>query len=204
MTAFTLEQWLFIARDDPVLELKFRLQSAETVEQIRACVENGVEIAINELVKNRQHKQNKSEDELTVEIASLLSMLGIKATHDTAYGGHTDLCVELRLGFLWLGEAKIWTGSSWAFKGVRQLVTRYSTGMPNQNHGGIILYFYNEKAGDLMGKWKDNLSKLTNLTKSSEDINDVSFRSTHNHPSVGRDYTIRHFGIPLFWKPNDG
>ena len=84
MTAFTLEQWLFIARDDPVFQLKIRLQSAETAEQLRHCVEAGIEIVINEFVKNRQNKQNKSEDELTVEIAYLLSMLGVKATHDTA------------------------------------------------------------------------------------------------------------------------
>lgn len=159
--------------------------------------------AISEIVKYRQFKQNLSEDQLTVELASALTLMGIPTSHDPAYGGHTDLAIEMRLGFLWMGEAKIWRGSSWAFKGLRQLVTRYSTGMPDQTHGGLILYYYNQNAAILMSSWRDRLIALAKLTAETEIINSISFRSAHNHPAVGQNYHVRHFGVPLFWKPDD-
>jgi len=130
-------------------------------------------------------------------------MNGIPAQHDVKIGGHTDISVAMRDDFLWIAEAKHWKGQAWIFKGFRQLLTRYATGMPGQDHGAIIIYFLQEGPADLMGKWKSALSRRAKLTGMIEEVDELRFNSAHPHRGTGRTFNVKHFGVPLFFQPED-
>lgn len=199
----TLRDMLNRAHNNTAFDVQLRMQSAETHEQILKQLERALEMAINLLVKNRKYKQGQSEDALTTDIVSLLNMNGIPAYHDVKIGGHTDISVEMRNNFLWIGEAKHWTGKSWVFKGFRQLMTRYATGLPGQDQGAIIIYFEQQDAAALLGKWRASLASLTKITGEILEVNDLQFNSAHPHKGTGRTFDIKHYGVPLYWKPED-
>ena len=133
----------------------------------------------------------------------MLNMNGIPAYHDVKIGGHTDISVEMRDGFLWIAEAKHWTGKSWVFKGFRQLMTRYATGLLGQDQGAILIYFEQEKPSDLLAKWRTALDGLTELTGDIEEVNELQFNSSHPHKGTGRTFHVKHYAIPLYWNPED-
>lgn len=203
MKKFTLEQWLLLADVNPGLKFQMSLQAADSAEELRSIVEDATDSVINEIVKHRQFKQDLSEDELTAELVGGLSLLGIPAVHGSEIGGRTDVSASMRFGFIWIAEAKLWKGGSWAYKGFRQLLTRYATGMPNQDHGALILYFDQPSVTALMEKWRETLERRTTITSDTERLSTVSFRTRHAHPALGADFAVRHFAVPLFWKPDD-
>lgn len=135
----TLHDMLHRAHSNPAHDIQLRIQSAETHAQILEQLERALKLAINHLVKNRKYKQASCEDALNTDLVSMLSMNGIPAKHDVKIGGHTDISIEIRDDFLWIAEAKHWRGQTWIFKGFRQLMTRYATGMPGQDHGAVII-----------------------------------------------------------------
>ena len=199
----TLRDLLNRAYHNTPADIQLRLSAATTQKEFLEQIERAVDWSISRLVQGRKHHQDMSEDQRTVAIVDMLGAMGIQAKHDAEIGGHTDISIELRDGFLWLAEAKNWTGCSWIFKGYRQLMTRYSTGMPNQDQGAIIIYFEQEGASTLMSKWKKSLGDRVTFTAETSDISEVAFRTTHNHRGVGRSYHVKHLGVPLYWNPED-
>jgi hypothetical protein len=199
----TLRDLLNRAHQNTPLEIQLRLQAAETHEDMLKQLERALGLAMSNLVRSRKYKQGLSEDQRTVEIVSLLQMAGFPAFHDVKIGGHTDISVEMRDGFLWIGDAKNWTGQSWIFKGFRQLMTRYATGLPGQNNGAIIIYFDQERAGELLGKWEASLGRLWKLTGAIEKVNGLQFYSAHLHKGTGETFHVKHYAVPLYWKPED-
>lgn len=200
----TLRDMLNRAYNNTAYDVQLRMQSADTHEEILKQLERALALAIGHLVKNRKYKQDQSEDALTTDLISMLSMNGIPAFHDVKIGGHTDISVEMRNGFLWIGEAKHWTGKSWVFKGFRQLMTRYATGLPGQDNGAILIYFEQDKPSVLLKKWRTSLGKLTELTGDIAEVDDLQFNSAHPHKGTGRTFNVKHYGIPLYWNPEDG
>lgn len=199
----TLHDMLHRAYDNPAHDIQLRIQSAETHAQILEQLERALRLAINHLIRNRKYKQGSCEDALNTDIVAMLSMNGIPAQHDVKIGGHTDISVALRDDFLWIAEAKHWKGQAWIFKGFRQLLTRYATGMPGQDHGAIIIYFLQEGPAGLMGKWKSALSRRAKLTGLIEEVHELQFNSSHPHRGTGRTFNVKHFGVPLFFQPED-
>lgn len=199
----TLRDMLNRAYNNTAYDVQLRMQSAGTHEEILKQLERALALAIGHLVKNRKYKQDQSEDALTTDLISMLSMNGIPAFHDVKIGGHTDISVEMRNGFLWIGEAKHWTGKSWVFKGFRQLMTRYATGLPGQDNGAIIIYFEQDKPSELLKKWRTSLGKLTELTGDIAEVDELQFNSSHPHKGTGRTFNVKHYGIPLYWNPED-
>jgi hypothetical protein len=202
--SITLHDMLNRAHNNTAYEVQLRMQSARTHEQILLQLERALDLAIGLLVQNRKYKQGFEEDALNINIVEMLSMNGIPARHDVKIGGHTDISVEMRDGFMWIAEAKHWRGQTWVFKGFRQLLTRYATGMPGQDTGAVIVYFEQETPAALMSKWKDALKRRTVLTGDIEDVNELRFNSAHPHRGTGRTYCVKHYGVPLFFKPEDG
>lgn len=202
-TDITLRDMLNRAYNNTAYDVQLRMQSADTHEEILKQLERALTMAIGHLVRNRKYKQGQSEDALTTDLVSMLNMNGIPAFHDVKIGGHTDISVEMRDGFLWIGEAKHWTGKSWVFKGFRQLMTRYATGLPNQDNGAIIIYFEKEKPSELLTKWRTSLGKLSELTGDIREVNELQFNSAHPHKGTGRTFNVKHYGVPLFWNPED-
>lgn len=85
--------------------------------------------------------------------------MGFDASHDTQYGGHCDIVVEGKDDFLWIAEAKIDTSNTWIFQGFTQLDTRYSTGMPGQDIGEILIYCRRPNATGVLESWLSYLAK---------------------------------------------
>jgi len=199
----TLRDLLNRAHNNTPLEIQLRLQAAETHEEILKQLDRALILVIGQLVRNRKYKQNLSEDQRTVELVSMLQMAGFPAYHDVKIGGHTDISIEMRDGFLWIGEAKNWSGKSWIFKGFRQLMTRYATGLPGQNNGAIIVYFDEENANELFSKWEKALAGCWKLTGNIKNVNRLQFNSAHPHKGTGETFYVRHYAVPLYWNPED-
>jgi len=199
----TLRDLLNRAHNNTAHDVQLRMQSATTHAEMLVQLERALNLAIGFLVQNRKYKQESCEDALNTDIVAMLGMNGIPARHDVKIGGHTDISVEMRDGFLWVAEAKHWKGQTWIFKGFRQLLTRYATGMPGQDHGAIIIYFVQEAAAALMEKWKPAMARRGVLMDAIEDVHELQFNSAHSHKGTDRTFNIKHYGVPLFYGPED-
>nr|WP_294841213.1 hypothetical protein [uncultured Methylotenera sp.] len=144
----------------------------------------------------------QTEDSLTHHLINPLRQLGYAITHDTFKNGHVDINVE-RNSYVWLGEAKIYTSYAKLIDGYKQLTTRYSTGEPHQNHGGIVIYHYQPNANATMQNWRTKLIEYDNNIQISEcpTRTGLCFYSANAHLASGLDYKIRHMPIMLFNKP---
>lgn len=202
-TELTFRDLLNRARALPTGDMQLRLMAAENNAEYLAQVERALTVAISELVANRKYKQDTSEDGRTVQIVSMLRMAGLNAIHDAKIGGHTDISIRLGDNFLWIGEAKNWRGSAWAFKGFRQLLTRYATGLDGQENGAIILYIEESNATGLLKKWRLNLEKLATALHRVADVTNLRFTSIHTHAGAGTPFTVRHLAVPLYFDPDD-
>jgi len=130
--------------------------------------------------------------------------MGFQASHDTDVGGHCDVVVSGRENFLWLGEAKTHKDYDWLYKGFQQLCTRYSTGLPGQDYGGMLIYCYGQNVLEVMRRWRTRLSgERPDLRIEECKGNPLNFRSIHLHDVSGLPYTVRHVPILLYFKPED-
>lgn len=100
ITDVTLETQLAWARDNKPKDISLRMDAAETPAEILVQLERGMDWAISRLVASRKHQQKASEDLRTIQIIDMLQGMGIPARHDEEYGGHADISVSLRDGFL--------------------------------------------------------------------------------------------------------
>lgn len=170
------------------------------------AVQRAVDFACNWLVEHRNRmKEEYGEDWLTIQVCGQLNSSGIQTAHDAAVGGHCDVVVRAKEGFLWLAEAKKHSSYAWLDKGFKQLSTRYSTGNPGQDHGGILIYCFVQDAKSMLEKWKDELvTRNADVTTSDdEDGNPLAFQSIHKHESSGLNFYVRHKAVTLYWDPKD-
>lgn len=169
------------------------------------AVQKAIDFACNELEQHKHKKQGLGEDAITLEICSMLNMLGFQATHDTDVGGHCDIVIKGIDLFLWLAEAKEHSNYGWLDKGFKQLSTRYSTGVLGQDHGEILIYCYTANAQLMLDKWRAELQARNSdvKTKGASCGNPLVFDSIHKHASSGLDFNIRHKALALNWNPKD-
>ena len=169
------------------------------------CVNRAIDYIAQSMAKTPQHRQNMSEDALTIEFVNTLKAIGMQAGHDTQYGGHCDIVIEGRDDFLWIGEAKIHSSYDWLFKGFQHLDTRYSTGSYGQDHGWMIIYIKGTRIDNVMAEWGKRLVVLrpdVSIVPSSG--NDSIMNTEHTHQRTGRKFNIRHIPVSLYFKPEDG
>ncbi|SLN41761.1 hypothetical protein ROJ8625_02008 [Roseivivax jejudonensis] len=169
------------------------------------AVQRSVDFACNRLIRHRDLKQADSENSLSVQVCDMLTSSGIKATHDAAVGGHCDILVEGKDDFLWLAEAKKHNDYSWLDKGFQQLSTRYSTGVPGQDHGEVLIYCKVKDAKAMLNKWREELVvRNPEVNTSDGPCTDLLFfLSNHKHESSGLDFKVRHKVVSLHWEPKD-
>jgi hypothetical protein len=105
-----------------------------------------------------------------------------------------------------LAEAKMHEAYAWLDKGFKQLSTRYSTGVPGQDHGEVIIYCFNRDAKAMMDKWREELTTRNPevATKASKCGSPLLFLSSHKHDASGLDFHVRHKAVALYWSPQDG
>lgn len=165
------------------------------------------------ILQDSSNYQIKSEDRLTIEIVSMLSCMYYDAAHDNNSKGHVDIIVK-KDTYRWIGEAKVFSSSyQWLFKGVSQLMTRYTSGTKGQTETALLIYFFDEKVKDKMHIWKDKLKERSDDPKFKEGIGlkgidcsvdtSLQFISQHIHISSQLEMRIRHIPILLYHNPLD-
>jgi hypothetical protein len=146
----------------------------------------------------------QGEDQLTVSLILQLKKMGFAASHDATSGGHCDIVITEFGGFLWLGEAKKITGKQMVKirEGYDQLMDRYSTGLPHQDRGSLVLFCNAPRIDEILTAWKSELSGSYKEV-SIEEYDDVGiwFSSSQPHEKTGRKYTVRHKPISLYFAP---
>ena len=192
-----------LARDGTPTAAQLHYIAASTHGDRLSALRELVDYCCNELEKYRHLKKNLSEDQLTIEIVSNLSLLGIEADHDPQHGGHCDIVVKGRDRFIWIAEAKTHSSYVWLDKGFKQLTTRYSTGVPGQDNGEILIYCKASNAKVKLDKWHRELLKRNDGISVRSDPNGdpLAFWSVHKHKGSGMDFTTRHKIVCLHHEP---
>ncbi|WP_415184294.1 hypothetical protein [Phaeovulum sp.] len=146
-----------------------------------------------------------SEDALTIQIVSMLTMLSIPAAHDTENGGHCDILIKSKHRFKWIGEAKLYTSYVKLHNGFLQLSTRYGVAQEGADRGEIIIYHTKENSKQTLINWKNHLveHKLAELIEGADfsDSGQLSFRTRHACVSTGCNFFVRHRIVPLYFEP---
>jgi len=158
--------------------------------------------------------QQKDEDLLTVQLVHMLRFSKYDASHDTNVRGHVDIVVK-KNDFRWLAEAKVFSTSyEWLFKGMTQLISRYSTGSHEQNKGALIVYFFVQSVKTRMESWREKLrDEYSNQTLFVKEIGlnsvtdlhsqKLTFQSDHTHPISELSFIVDHFPVMLYHQPLD-
>lgn len=186
-------------------EIRFRWLFADTNPVRRVIVEDAIDAIATEFSETPHHRSNRDEDGLTIDVVTSLKQMGFYATHDEDIGGHCDIVVRGKDSFLWLAEAKIHRAYDWLTKGYKQITTRYSTGMPGQDAGALLIYCKAANVKDIMDKWREHFgghfkdAEIRDCEKSP-----LAFVSTCTHPRSGLPFRIRHIPISVWHDPKDG
>lgn len=188
------------------VEVALMLLMAQNHQDMLKAVQRGVDYACSELKQQKQSKQKHSEDQLNIDITSMLRMAGFQATHETMVGGHTDICVSGKNDFLWIAEGKKHNAYDWLDKGFQQLSTRYSTGEPGQDNGEVLIYCFVSDATTRLNIWRQRLiEKNSHVTAVDSPCGSpLKFCSSHEHASSGQPFYVRHNIVSLYWNPQDG
>lgn len=214
---------------NPKIRQKLLTPDPKDYQDFLSMLYDDIDLIIKKLSKDKniyhqgmKDNSENGEDLINTTICNMLEMRGWTARHDTSINGHADIVVEV-LGepYQWIGEGKIHSSNSYVHKGLKQLLHRYSTGVDNENAGGILIYV--NRTGktqlDLLKGWKrylygKNNTKNVIINNSkipySPVISDrdcskqsLAFFTTHKHPSTGLNYDIRHMIIDFRYEPKD-
>lgn len=180
--------------------IAFDMYTATSFEGQQRVIERAVDYSCRFLQENKHLKYNLSEDQLTVDIIGQLRAMSFDADHDTQVGGHVDILVRGKNGFLWLAESKKHGAYDWLFSGLSQLRDRYSTGVAGQDTGDLIIFCTNRDALGVMNTWYEKLGESdSEIILDNAEIDELVFRSTHKHEGSGRNVRVRHKMVVLWW-----
>ncbi|WGD29403.1 hypothetical protein AncyloWKF20_16740 [Ancylobacter sp. WKF20] len=200
----TLRDLKLMASQSTPAQIVLDLLCADSPSKQLSCVERGIDYAVQEMIKVPQLYQGMTEDQLTNSMMNFLSGLGLNPTHDTQIGGHCDIVIQLRGGFLWIGESKIHGSYDWLLKGFNQIDTRYSTGMPGQDSGDLIIFIFQQRIDHVIEKWVEKLqSERTDVTINHCQTDPNRRISTHLHQRTGLPFRVRHIPVSLYFSPRD-
>jgi hypothetical protein len=185
--------------------IQLSMPFATSHEERRKLVEEAIDWIAQEMTKTCHLRQDKSEDEISIDFVSMLKAMGFQAAHDTQYGGHCDIIVEAKDDFLWIAEAKLHSSYAWLEKGMAQLSTRYSTGLEGQDCGEILVYTYSPRLDKIMLEWGNRLKgSVDGIDVEVVDTDIMTFLSVHVHEKTGRPFRVRHKGVTLHFTPTAG
>jgi hypothetical protein len=178
------------------------LMTAETEEEFEKAFDSILEKAIRHLETNSRNFSPLSEEALTAVLAGTMMFTGLTVSQETNSNGHVDLTFEVPYPRLRrkLGEAKIYKGCAYHFKGLRQLVGRYSTGR-EEGRGIMMVYVQKSNIAGLMQKLSECMDKENPIeqagTTTPHEFMRWAFISAHRHSS-GEPLEIGHFGCNLY------
>jgi hypothetical protein len=145
------------------------------------------------------------EDQLTHDLLLPLIGMAFDVTHSTNVGGNCDIVVTGHSSYLWLGEAKVFSSYGKLLGGYRQLADRYSTGLPNQDHGAVIVYMVTHgNAKNRMQEWEEYLKvSETGVKTTRTKERPLEFSSVQDHQGTGLPIYVQHVPVVLFHVPTD-
>lgn len=194
-----------VIRGKPELEIIFGLLNVASYSEFVTYINRAVDLVLRKMAQNPELLSSKGEDELTIYVVHMLQIMSIDAGHDTKTGGHVDIRVKGPNDYVWLAEAKKFSGSySWLLKGFQQLNTRYSTGLPGHDSGGILIYSDQPRIDRLMTRWQEKLTDFDpGIQIEGCPLDEMAFVSSHPHERTGRPYKVRHIPLSLYFEPKD-
>lgn len=148
-------------------------------------------------------KEDRGEDEISMQIVQMLNAAGISAVHDQHVNGHCDIIVNHENGFRWLGEAKVHKDYGWLEDGFLQLSTRYGTALVGKDHGELIIYHRGGASTTVLDEWKTRLTSAHDMVSVTEDkiTTELFFRTEHKCANSGCLFYVRHTIVPLQHDP---
>src|SRR5262249_36571844 len=177
------------------------LITAKSTPEFEKAFDGLLERAVSGLEQNKQKFDKLDEDGLSSALALALSMPGLTVTRETNSNGHVDLtieadhCIPARKK---LGEAKIYNGPAYHFKGLEQLLGRYSTG--REGRGLIIVYFRKPNIAGLVQNLRKQMDAdlpCKQQGNTADHILKWSFLSAHAH-ACGDNLEVSHIGCNLY------
>jgi hypothetical protein len=203
--SITIQDLKALAAGRPGAEIAIGLLFVADYPTFVEIINRAIDTSFRRMAENPELRKSRSEDELTIELINLLKQNDIDAHHEAKVGGHCDITVRGPNDFAWLAEAKRHSkGYPWLYQGFQQLNTRYSTGLPQHDKGGLIIYTYRPNTLDQMRKWSDYLqANQKGLVVSPYGADPLSFLSTHQHERSGLPYEVRHIPLSLYFAPKD-
>ncbi|MCY1224912.1 hypothetical protein D9M72_370890 [compost metagenome] len=156
--------------------------------------------------ETRNERLDDGKDHRTMDLIGMLRMRGYQAGHDEKVGGHSDIVVRHKKGYLWLGESKIHADYDYLLKGFQQLCTRYAPGGPNTSEGGLLIFVKGKDCAGVVEEWRKRLKDHGLVDFADVDCIDragLAFFSTHKHTESGLSMRVRHLGVIQGWNPQD-
>lgn len=144
------------------------------------------------------------EDQLTLTLSGPLKGMGFDISHSKNVGGNCDVVIEGDSEIMWIGEAKIYSDYGKLMGGFQQLCDRYSTGMPNQNRGGMLIYFFDGEISNVMKNWRKYLDEARDkLAANDVEGKPLQFRTSEPHGATEIKMNVLHMSVPLMHEPTD-
>ncbi len=180
-----------------------RWQFASGHEDRLEILEEALAECYSRLVDGRKIDADLGENQLSKQVAQMLSFGGIAARNEQDVNGHCDIVVEGNHGFMWLGEAKVHKSYGWLQDGFSQLSTRYGTAMFGRDHGELIIYYRGGNAIEVLREWKKRLLASDSEIELLEDISNSNlfFRTSNICKNSGCKFFVRHTIVPLSHSP---
>lgn len=194
-----------VIKGRPSIEIILEMLEVVSYPDFVRCVNKAVDLVFRRMAENPELRQERSEDELTIEVVTLLRMMDIDASHESKIGGHTDVTVRGPNDFLWLAEAKKHKQDyPWLYQGYQQLSTRYTTGMQGQDSGGLLIFAYQARIDEIMVRWREFLENQdVGIAFEACSLSELAFVTQQTHQRTGRPLTVRHVPLSLYFKPED-
>lgn len=177
------------------------LMAAESDEAFEDAFDALLEKAIHSLEKNSKNYLSLDEEGLTATLALALQIPGLEVSQESHSNGHVDVTFAVRYCHpirIKLGEAKIYNGPEYHFKGLNQLLGRYTTG--RECPGIMISYVRKMDIDGLMKKLRDRMDKELPEQQQGPTLDhssDWRFLSRHAH-SCGKTLDVGHVGCNLY------
>tara|TARA_B100000678_G_scaffold287402_1_gene293921 strand:+ start:868 stop:1611 length:744 start_codon:yes stop_codon:yes gene_type:complete len=207
-------------------QLMIQCSHAESYEEFVSAVHEVVDNAVQR-VEQQSHlvfDTSNAEDGWTSKIIDNISSSGLYA-RPAMMSGNTDIAIEQIGGpFSIICESKI-IGSApgsttnydngHLFEGVLQLVTRYATCSPGNDHCILIILCFKPMARTVLDKWRKFFFKKTKEDSFSSRFSGLDdyecgvysgmrgFFTRHVHYTSGEPVKIRHVPVHLFFEPQD-
>jgi hypothetical protein len=179
----------------------FDLLTSDTQEEFETTFDKWLAQAISGLETNAVNFKNYDEEALTASLALALNRPGVHVHQEPNSNGHVDLLIEVGLDSpTWkkLAEAKIYDGPEYHFKGLHQLLGRYTT--RKETRGLLVVYVKKSNISGLMKKLRNRMDEtLPESQQGSCKEHSIkwSFISAHLH-SCGDLLEVGHIGCNLF------